>query len=157
RPLFYRFAASTVVLSYAAVVTFLLYPAAPPWAAGKIGLLDVVEIGGPEGATSTGVIHGNPYAAIPSLHAGYAFMVFLMSASLTTTTSAHVPGARRPASTPRSPAGMLVTHGTASSSGMSSATRRRRPSASVRALPARRPSARRATPSATTTSMPPIV
>ncbi|TML89835.1 MAG: phosphatase PAP2 family protein [Actinobacteria bacterium] len=83
RPLFYRFAASTVVLSYAAVVTFLLYPAAPPWAAGKIGLLDVVEIGGPEGATSTGVIHGNPYAAIPSLHAGYAFMVFLMIASLT--------------------------------------------------------------------------
>jgi hypothetical protein len=92
RALFYRFAASMLTLSYAAALTFLLYPAAPPWAAGRDGLLAVVKIGGPSGASSTAgvgggsglyrIIHGNPYAAIPSLHAGYAFMVFLMIASL---------------------------------------------------------------------------
>lgn len=96
RALFYRFAASMLTLSYAAALTFLLFPAAPPWAAGRIGLLDVVKIGGPAGASSTAgvgggsgvyrLIHGNPYAAIPSLHAGYSFMVFLMIASLAWTT-----------------------------------------------------------------------
>jgi hypothetical protein len=102
RALFYRFAASMLTLSYAAAVTFLLFPAAPPWAAGKIGLLDIVKIGGPAGASSTAgvgggsgvysLIHGNPYAAIPSLHAGYAFMVFLMIASLVWTTRYRVLG-----------------------------------------------------------------
>jgi membrane-associated phospholipid phosphatase len=91
RALFYRFAASMLTLSFAAALTFLLFPAAPPWAAGREGLLNVVKIGGHEGASSTAgtsgtglyqLIQGNPYAAIPSLHAGYAFLVFLMVSSL---------------------------------------------------------------------------
>jgi membrane-associated phospholipid phosphatase len=88
RALFYRFAATMIVLSFAAAVTFLAYPAAPPWAAGESGLIDVVKVGGhasPRVSTLWApydLVHGNPYAAIPSLHAGYAFLVFLFVSML---------------------------------------------------------------------------
>jgi membrane-associated phospholipid phosphatase len=90
RALFYRFAGTLLTLSFAGAVTFLLYPAAPPWAAARDDLVSLTKIGGERAATSSaaaapsihGVIQGNPYAAIPSLHAGYAFLVFLF---LTTT------------------------------------------------------------------------
>jgi len=91
RALFYRFAATMLTLSYAAALTFWLYPAAPPWAAARAGLVSLTKIGGEHGATSSapasstsfyGLIQGNPYAAIPSLHAGYAFLVFLFAATL---------------------------------------------------------------------------
>ena len=91
RALFYRFAATMLTLSYAAALTFLLYPAAPPWAAAREGLVSLTKIGGEHPATSSaatsgtslhGLIQGNPYAAIPSLHAGYAFLVFLFTATL---------------------------------------------------------------------------
>ena len=75
RALFYRFAASVLAASFAAAAVFVVYPAAPPWAAGREGLVDVTRIGAGGGDP-------NPYAAIPSLHAGYAFLVFLMLASL---------------------------------------------------------------------------
>ncbi len=39
RALFYRFAATLLTLSFAGALTFLLYPAAPPWAAARHGLL----------------------------------------------------------------------------------------------------------------------
>jgi membrane-associated phospholipid phosphatase len=91
RALFYRFAAAMLILSYAAAVTFWLYPAAPPWAAALDGFVSVTKIGGTHVATSSvatsgtslhGLIQGNPYAAIPSLHAGYAFLIFLFAATL---------------------------------------------------------------------------
>ena len=95
RALFFRFAASMVVLSFAAAVVFAVFPAAPPWAAAKAGLLpnvvklpqasapDVSSAGlSPHTFSVASVIPGNPYAAIPSLHAGYAFLVFLMVAGL---------------------------------------------------------------------------
>ena len=89
RALFYRFGATLLTLSFAGAVTFLLYPAAPPWAAARDGLVSLTKIGGTRAATSSaatapsihGVIQGNPYAAIPSLHAGYAFLVFLFLAT----------------------------------------------------------------------------
>ncbi len=95
RALFFRFAASLILLSFAAAVVFAAFPAAPPWAAAQAGYLPgVVKL--PQqfvpGVSSSGLteqtaslgslIPGNPYAAIPSLHAGYAFLVFLMLASL---------------------------------------------------------------------------
>lgn len=88
RALFYRFATTLLVLSFAAALTFLLYPAAPPWHAAEQGLLSVVKIGGH--ATSRvstlwapyDMVRGNPDAAIPSLHAGYAFLVFLFVSML---------------------------------------------------------------------------
>jgi membrane-associated phospholipid phosphatase len=91
RALFYRFAATMLTLSYAAALTFWLYPAAPPWAAARDGLVSLTKIGGEHAATSSaatsgtslhGLIQGNPYAAIPSLHAGYAFLIFLFAATL---------------------------------------------------------------------------
>ena len=90
RALFYRFAATLLTLSFSAAITFWLYPAAPPWAAAQEGLASLTKIGGERAATSSavaagttvhGLIQGNPYAAIPSLHAGYAFLVFLFVAT----------------------------------------------------------------------------
>jgi len=87
RALFYRFAATFLTLSFAAAATFWLYPSAPPWAAGNFGIIDVYKINGNVGVGSsaptnggTGIyslIHGNPFAAIPSLHGGYSFLVAL--------------------------------------------------------------------------------
>jgi hypothetical protein len=94
RALFARFAVSMVVLSFAAAVVFALFPAAPPWAAGRAGLLphvvklpqssapDVSSAGLSHSFSVASMIPGNPYAAIPSLHAGYAFLVFLTVAAL---------------------------------------------------------------------------
>lgn len=88
RALFYRFAATMIALSFAAAATFAIYPAAPPWHAAEQGLLDVVKIGGnatPRVSTLWApydLVQGNPDAAIPSLHAGYAFLVFLFAAML---------------------------------------------------------------------------
>jgi len=84
--LFYRFATSMIVLSFAAAAVFFVYPSAPPWAAGDAGLLDVVKLP-PVNDVSTlaSATHApaNPYAAIPSLHAGYAFLAALTLAGLT--------------------------------------------------------------------------
>lgn len=73
REWYWPFVFSLVVLSYMAFVTFLLFPAAPPWWATKYGyLVDqpvtlshftmplAMELGSP-----------NPVAAMPSLHCAY--------------------------------------------------------------------------------------
>ncbi|MER3409738.1 MAG: hypothetical protein C4306_06505 [Thermoleophilia bacterium] len=91
RALFYRFAASMLVLSYAAALVFLLFPAAPPWAAAEARFLEgVSRIGtGLPSFSYLGqvsiyhFVDSNPYAAIPSLHGGYSFLVFLYVASVT--------------------------------------------------------------------------
>ncbi|TMM07192.1 MAG: phosphatase PAP2 family protein [Actinobacteria bacterium] len=79
---------------FAGAVTFLLFPAAPPWAAGEKGLLPgLIRIPhnpapDPSGAhgyhaiSVSKLIDPNPYAAIPSLHAGYAFLCFLFVVTL---------------------------------------------------------------------------
>jgi membrane-associated phospholipid phosphatase len=94
RALFYRFAATMILLSFAGALTFYLYPAAPPWAAGEKGLLpgliriphnpapDPSGAHGYHGLSLSRFIDPNPYAAIPSLHAGYAFLCFLFVATL---------------------------------------------------------------------------
>ena len=95
RALFVRFAASMVVLSFSAAVAFAAAPSAPPWAAAKAGLLPHVvklpQSSAPDVSSAALSSHtfslataipGNPYAAIPSLHAGYAFLVFLTVASI---------------------------------------------------------------------------
>ncbi len=89
RALFFRFASSMLVLSFAGAITFLLFPAAPPWAAGRALLIPTVTkiddgpwSAVPNSVSLSSVIQSNPYAAIPSLHGGYAFLVFLFVASL---------------------------------------------------------------------------
>src|ERR1041385_532270 len=74
-----------IALSFAAAVVFFVYPSAPPWAAGDAGLLDVVKLPPVDDVSSLGsATHApaNPCAAIPSLHAGYAFLVALTLAGL---------------------------------------------------------------------------
>jgi membrane-associated phospholipid phosphatase len=94
RALFYRFAATILALSFAGALTFYLFPAAPPWAAGERGLLPgLIRIPhnpapnpsgahGYHGFSVTKLIDPNPYAAIPSLHAAYAFLCFLFVVTL---------------------------------------------------------------------------
>lgn len=72
-----------LAISFGALVVYLLYPMAPPWMASREGYLgDVVrltsrgwdEIGlGRVDLILQGV--GNPVAAMPSLHAGIAFLI----------------------------------------------------------------------------------
>jgi membrane-associated phospholipid phosphatase len=85
RALFYRFAASLLTLSFAAAIAFAVFPAAPPWAASRMGeighVLKLPTPVDPSPAFSLATPQ-NPYAAIPSLHAGYAFLVALFLGGL---------------------------------------------------------------------------
>lgn len=96
RALYFRFASMMLILSYAGAITFFLYPAAPPWHAAERGLITAEKIGGHQSLTSSlwapyDLVRGNPDAAIPSLHAGYAFLVFLFVSSLFWRTRWRVP------------------------------------------------------------------
>ena len=92
RALFYRFAATLLVLSYAGALTFWLFPAAPPWAASERGLIPfLANPAGVQAATSPlptdsgpvyRLVDGNPYAAVPSLHGGYSLLVCLFVVTL---------------------------------------------------------------------------
>jgi len=87
RALFYRFAATMLVLSFVAAVVFAVFPAAPPWAASQAGFgVTIARIGhAPSSLPYLTIFHyvdSNPYAAIPSLHAGYSFLIFLFVATL---------------------------------------------------------------------------
>jgi membrane-associated phospholipid phosphatase len=93
RALFFRFAAALLVLSFAAALTFLAFPTAPPWAASAAGYIGHVAqlpiahpVAGSVPAVSTSpwsaIVPANPDAAIPSLHAGYAFFLALFVAGL---------------------------------------------------------------------------
>jgi membrane-associated phospholipid phosphatase len=89
RALFFRFATSMLALSFAGAITFLLYPSAPPWAAGRALLTPTVTriddgpwSAVPNSVSLSSVVQSNPYAAIPSLHGGYAMLVYLFVVSL---------------------------------------------------------------------------
>jgi len=95
KALFRQFAFTFVLTSYAALVTFILFPAAPPWwvwkhspeggpfsfkqpaladwQASAAGLIDVDKITGFNIFTTIyQTFNPNPFAAVPSLHAGYS-------------------------------------------------------------------------------------
>lgn len=84
--LFRRFVRTYLALSFFGALTFLLFPAAPPWAASRAGVIRPVALISTDGSGSkvpgsSGLLLHNPYAAVPSLHAGYAMLVFLFVAS----------------------------------------------------------------------------
>jgi membrane-associated phospholipid phosphatase len=84
--LFRRFVRTYLALSFFGALTFLFFPAAPPWAASRAGVIRPVALISTDGSGSkvpgsSGLLLHNPYAAIPSLHAGYAMLVFLFAAS----------------------------------------------------------------------------
>jgi hypothetical protein len=92
RDLYYRFAATLLAVSFAGAITFALWPAAPPWMAGRDGWIPKVHrigynsvTGVPDSTSSW--IHQlydirNDSAAVPSLHAAYALLVVLFCFAL---------------------------------------------------------------------------
>ncbi|MEQ8716883.1 MAG: phosphatase PAP2 family protein [Acidimicrobiales bacterium] len=80
-----------VTLSMAGVVTYIAFPAMPPWYANDEGLVTGVDritsqgwsylgLGFAQDVFQWGHATLNPVAAVPSMHAAYAFLVFVFFA-----------------------------------------------------------------------------
>ncbi len=85
---FHRFAACIVVLAAMGLITYVLFPAAPPWLAGDHGYLPhtyrithaaVNHLPLPKAGAlfQKGTNWGNDVAAVPSLHAAYTMLICL--------------------------------------------------------------------------------
>ncbi len=90
---FWRFTLTFCLMTYSAFVFFLLYPAAPPWLANSWGV--VSGIGWPAGSVTANIGYApirelntvsiwqnaspHPVAAMPSLHAGFPWLVLLFA------------------------------------------------------------------------------
>jgi hypothetical protein len=85
---FRRFATLYVLLTFAALVTYALYPAVPPWLASQNGYLQPtakiidemwahVRLGNGSGIFSGTGHFADPVAAVPSLHAAYPMLLVL--------------------------------------------------------------------------------
>lgn len=89
RKLFKIFALGFLILSYSAFITYLIFPAMPPWMASSFGYLPPIK-------EVTGVVmshfltsfnlpsiyslmNADPVAAMPSLHAAFPFFVLLFA------------------------------------------------------------------------------
>lgn len=87
RDYFRQFITSLLLLSFAGWITYIVYPAAPPWLAQEKGyitgvtkIIDVTLLTFPEKLKLPTVYHQfnpNPVAAIPSMHAAYPLLVLL--------------------------------------------------------------------------------
>ncbi len=85
RPAFLRFTKRLVTLALAGLATYIAFPAAPPWMAAEMGLLEGVHrttasgwevLGtGTAGLFSKGQTSANLVAAVPSLHAAMTALV----------------------------------------------------------------------------------
>lgn len=85
---YWRYVTSFVVLSFAGFITYVLYPAAPPWMSSDMGLIPHIERVSTHVWAALGIqdfpsvynkIAPNAVAAVPSLHAAYAtlFAIFV--------------------------------------------------------------------------------
>lgn len=87
RTKFRQFTFALLIMSYAAWISYVIYPAAPPWLAAQKGLLpgvtkilDVTLNFFPEKISLPTIYHQidpNEVAAVPSMHAAYPFLVLL--------------------------------------------------------------------------------
>ena len=84
RDQYWRFMAALLLLSYAAFVTFVLVPTAPPWWASANGYLDGVRLIHLSSHTAFlyDKVSPNSVAAMPSLHAAYPWLFFLFACRL---------------------------------------------------------------------------
>jgi len=87
RGAFQRFTRRLVTLALAGLATYILFPAAPPWMAGEMGLIDevhrttgkgweVISVG-TASLFSKGQASSNLVAAVPSLHCAFVTLVAL--------------------------------------------------------------------------------
>ncbi len=92
RALWVSFIARVLVLSVAGLVTYVLFPAAPPWYAARDGVIAPVIRASARGwiwlrlnhagnLLSEGQVAANPVAAMPSLHTAFATVIALTLAS----------------------------------------------------------------------------
>lgn len=87
RPKFREFVTAILILSYSAWITYIIFPAAPPWLAAQKGYLSGVSKimdntlqAFPERLSLPTVyqeFNPNPVAAVPSLHSAYPLLVLL--------------------------------------------------------------------------------
>lgn len=85
---YWRFVASYLLLCYAGLVTYALYPMAPPWWAADLGRIPpvasitaLVQFGSTPHSIvlATRVFGINPAAAMPSIHAGTSLLIALVA------------------------------------------------------------------------------
>jgi membrane-associated phospholipid phosphatase len=78
RDQYWPFLLGLTVLSYAAFLTYVIFPAAPPWWASMYGYLKGQAVDLSHSLLSPGYIiaTGNPVASMPSLHTAYPFYIF---------------------------------------------------------------------------------
>lgn len=87
---YWRYVSAFLVVSFAGFLTFLAFPAAPPWMASDRGLIEPITRISSDVWLALGIhdfpslynqISPNPVAAVPSLHAAYAtlFALFMIS------------------------------------------------------------------------------
>ena len=75
-----RYTLALAIGTYTALITFLLYPVAPPWfgvGATRILLQVDQQLGIPFYRTIFDYVQSNPFAAFPSLHAMYPWLISL--------------------------------------------------------------------------------
>lgn len=86
---FREFVTALSLLSYAAWITYLLFPTAPPWVAVKegylVGVSKIMDFTLPVLFSSSKILtayqnlNPNPIAALPSLHAAYPLLIFFFA------------------------------------------------------------------------------
>jgi len=77
---YWKYTIAFLLCSYSALITFMIYPSAPPWfglKASRILFQVDHDIGVPVYATIFDYIQPNPFAAFPSLHAAYPWLISL--------------------------------------------------------------------------------
>lgn len=88
RPLWIAFVTRIIALSLAGLLTYILFPAAPPWYAAREAAIDPVLRGSSRGWLELSINHAgnllqqgqlasNPVAAMPSLHTAFALTITL--------------------------------------------------------------------------------
>jgi len=88
---YWRYICSYLTVSFSGFLTFLAFPAAPPWMASDKGLIEPITRVSSDVWYALGIhdfpsvynkISPNPVAAVPSLHAAYATLFALFAISL---------------------------------------------------------------------------
>jgi len=83
---YWRYVTTFVVVSFAGFLTFLAFPAAPPWMASDLGIIPHIQrissmiffaLGLKDFPSVYNKLSPNPVAAVPSLHAAYATLFAL--------------------------------------------------------------------------------
>ncbi len=82
---YWKYTVTFGVLTYAALITFLFYPVAPPWLVNGSNVIRIltdsvdVNLGIPVYKTLFDFLSPNRYAAFPSMHSAIPWLVFLFA------------------------------------------------------------------------------